>query len=214
MTTYKFHYFNLKARGELVRIILANSGVNHEEVRYGVAIFGVPGVDFAPLKNSGALPFGQLPCLEIHDGGETRFLAQSGAIVRYLAHKFGIEGDCEGETAMIDSIYEGTGDVGTAIRNASSKGTDEEKAKNTDTFYNDTLPKWLGFFNNFMRPGHNWLVGTRLSYADLAVFNLLDALDQTKLNAHLANFPYIAELKQRVGDRLHFYLAHRPNSPF
>jgi len=35
MSTYKLYYFNIRARGEPSRILLAQAGVKYEDIRYG-----------------------------------------------------------------------------------------------------------------------------------------------------------------------------------
>lgn len=34
MVSYKLHYFNLDARAELIRLLLAYGGIEYEDVRY------------------------------------------------------------------------------------------------------------------------------------------------------------------------------------
>jgi glutathione S-transferase len=122
-------------------------------------------------------------------------------------------GDCDIEGADIDSIYEGLLDAGTAWREA-DKGTDEEKAAKKHTFFSDTLPKWLGFFNGFFKPGATTLVGSRLSLADIALFHFLDRLGANLPPGALQAFPHINALRQHVHDHLAHYINHRPDAPF
>ena len=57
--------------------------------------------------DTGFQPFGQLPLL--HHGDFT--LAQSHAIVRYLASRHGLHGGDAQETATIDMVYDAEQDV-------------------------------------------------------------------------------------------------------
>ena len=57
----KVYYFELYARAEPIRMILAKAGVEFENVR----LSGQAWVDF---KSSGKLEYGQMPALELDDG--------------------------------------------------------------------------------------------------------------------------------------------------
>jgi len=70
----KLYYFDLYARGEVMRMALWKAGVEYEDIR-------VTGDSWKALKESGDCEFGQVPMLELEDG--TR-LTQSRAIMNYL----------------------------------------------------------------------------------------------------------------------------------
>jgi len=210
-TTYRLHYFGGRGRAEVSRLLFAAGHVQFEDVRYANAQLKLEGLDFATLKESGVLPFGQVPLLEIQHDGKTKYLAQSGAIVRYLACKFHLFGDCDFSASQIDSIYEGTSDIGQAWWGA-GRGADAGKATE---FYTVTFRKWLEFFNNFVADGADWMVGNRMSLADIAFFNICDAVDNHSggLQAAVDEFPKLADIRRRVGEHLHHYLSHRPVTP-
>ena len=75
MSSYKLIYFGPGGRGELTRLIFAEAGVQFEDVTVGDR--------FPALKPT--LPSCQLPVLEV-DG---KVIAQSAAINRFLARRFG-----------------------------------------------------------------------------------------------------------------------------
>ena len=75
------HYFNLRARAEMIRWILCYSGVEWKDRRIERAEW--PSV--APKT-----PFGQLPYIEV--AGKNIPLAQTYAIARYLARQHGSAG--------------------------------------------------------------------------------------------------------------------------
>jgi len=210
----KLHYFNVKGRGELTRLILNHAGVQFEDLRYGIPQMGVQGLDYGQLKTSGLLPFGQLPVLECHTEGHTHYVAQSNAIVRFLAKRYGLMGECEGSAAMIDSLLEGTVDINNAHSAIRMGGSDQEKADATEKFYNETLPKNFGFINSFIKNGSHWLVGNRMSLADIAFFNTCDGLDHGKVDHCLQAFPALANIKQCVAHNLSHYLSNRPTTIF
>jgi len=79
MQNIKLYYFDLQAKGEIIRLILHYGGVPFEDIR----------IDFtqgwAEVKNDKKWKYGQIPIVEI-DG---KILAQSQTIARYFCQKLG-----------------------------------------------------------------------------------------------------------------------------
>ena len=73
----KLHYFSGRGRAETTRWMLAINQIEFKNVAIKDANM------LAELRNSGKLPFDQMPLLEI-DGSN---LSQSSAMVRYLARR-------------------------------------------------------------------------------------------------------------------------------
>ena len=90
---YKFVYFNFQGRGELHRYIFAQSGQEYEDFRFDRK-------DWRNYKDD--TPFGQVPVLEVTEDGKTVQIAQSVAIARFLARRFGLYGKNDLEMAEID----------------------------------------------------------------------------------------------------------------
>lgn len=80
MTTYKFHYFDGRGRGELTRLIFAASGTPYEDIRISYE------TEWSHRKNE--TPLGQLPYLEYND----TILPQSIAIARFVAKENNLAG--------------------------------------------------------------------------------------------------------------------------
>ena len=78
MAEFKLNYFNLRARGELIRMIFAAAGQEFTDNR-------IEFPDWPALKPN--TPFGQLPYLEITEGGKTTAICQSMAIGKDLELK-------------------------------------------------------------------------------------------------------------------------------
>ena len=53
-------------------------------------------------EHKASTPFGQLPLLEVTEGGKTLRLAQSLAIARFLARRFNLDGASDFEKAEVD----------------------------------------------------------------------------------------------------------------
>ena len=70
----KLYYFDIPGKGEAIRLACAHSGFALEDIR-------ITRDQFIALKESGKLPFGQVPLLELPTG---ECLSQSAAIMRYI----------------------------------------------------------------------------------------------------------------------------------
>ncbi len=71
MAEYKLFYYDLRARGELIRLIFHASGQKFEDFRF-------PRDKWPEYKPNS--PFGQCPYLEIKEDGQTFKMSQSIAI--------------------------------------------------------------------------------------------------------------------------------------
>ena len=91
-------YFDVRARGELARLVLAAGGLEYEDKR-------VSGPTWLAVKPD--CPFGQIPILE-YDGV---VLAQSVTIARFLAKKAGLAGRNELENAQADMVVDHVHDL-------------------------------------------------------------------------------------------------------
>jgi hypothetical protein len=79
----KLAYFNdNKGRNELTRLIFAVGKVPYEDVSIG-------GSEYGKLRDSGSLPWGQLPVLHVQIEGGYEVFGQSCSIARFAAKKAG-----------------------------------------------------------------------------------------------------------------------------
>jgi len=93
MPQYKLTYFNLRGRGELIRLLFAYAGQEYEDFRFEIA-------EWPEYKEK--MPFKQVPVLEV-DGVK---LTQSHSIARYLARTFKIAGKTDLEEAQADEYVD------------------------------------------------------------------------------------------------------------
>ncbi|MCP9265871.1 Glutathione S-transferase 1 [Dirofilaria immitis] len=91
MEHYKLIYFNGRGRAEVIRLLFAQANVRYEDIR-------ITREEWSTLKPK--TPYGHVPLLNVND----RTLAESHAIEKYLARKFGLLGEDEWEAAKIDEI--------------------------------------------------------------------------------------------------------------
>jgi len=215
--TFKLYYFDARGKAEFIRLILAAADKKYEDSRFPIN-FGGENKEWQAIKPS--MPFEQVPVLEITDNGNTTKVGQSTAIARFLAQRFDLAGKTDLEQTLthmyVEEVNDTTGDFGKIFREK-----DEEKKKQLiEEFKKNTLSKNLGFFEKHLAKNNTgFLVGSSLTWADLAVFNLLDSIKN-----HLGQggecpcdqYPNLKKLKENVEKtpRIAKWLETRPKTPF
>lgn len=102
VTIGTLYYWPIKARGYGIAAIAKEAGID---------IKWEANFDLAALKAAGTLPFGQLPYLE-HNGVK---IAQSGAIMRYLAKVGNLNGETIEDFALSEMLIEESQDIFAAM---------------------------------------------------------------------------------------------------
>jgi prostaglandin-H2 D-isomerase / glutathione transferase len=199
----KVSYFNARGRAELTRILLADAGVEFEDVRLDKEAF-------VALKPS--LPNGQLPVLEV-DG---KVLAQSAAMAQYVAAANGFYTGDTFTDAKINELHENVRDeIGALVKAKFSENKDEELKK----FITEVHPKWLKRYEVVYASNTD----TVFSYADkptlgdYAVFQLLDELRLFNPNSSIPeDFPNLKKFVETMyaRPRIAAWLEKRPASSF
>ncbi|KAK0390532.1 hypothetical protein NLU13_0036 [Sarocladium strictum] len=156
------HYFSLGrlGRGEVVRLFLAELGIEYKNEYYTY--------DEAWRKKSEDLKLnltGSLPVLDI-DGHR---LSQHVPILRYLSRR---AGGYDGETNYEKFIVDAVSDVYVDYRAqwvASLTGV-------TDDYKNEKAPRAIRVLDSYYKEdkGGPYLLGDRVTYADFAVYQILD----------------------------------------
>ncbi|KAI6212595.1 Glutathione S-transferase-1 [Aphelenchoides besseyi] len=200
-------YVAIKGLGEVSRLLFHYAGVEFEDKRYDLH-------HFQTIKHS--FPNCQVPLLEI-DGHK---ISQSGAIVRFLANRFGLAGKDEFERARADEIY---GVVYDRMREhypyhifrLFNPGQDNE------TLYKDhfapSVQKALPFYEQLVQEANEqggFVLKSGLSYADfmLAVhLSIYFSLDP-KLKSEHPNLVAFAEKIHSVSPAIKDYVSKRPNT--
>ncbi|GAU98994.1 hypothetical protein RvY_10057 [Ramazzottius varieornatus] len=202
------HYFNLRARGELIRWILSYSGQEWVDHRIEFA-------EWPAIKAT--TPFGQLPYIEI-EGKEP--LAQTYAIARYLSRQHGLAGTNAWEEGQVDALADYAADAakGFSTYVQAFMAKDEKKAQAAREEYTGTTVKpFLSTFEKTLqhnKSGSDYLVGTKPSWADFVVVQLLDEAQRLKSDL-LDPFPLLKAHQDRVHNLkgIKEFLAKRPETP-
>jgi glutathione S-transferase len=164
----KFYYFNLQARGELTRLILAAAGRSYEDIRFDF--------DHWP-EYKPKMILGQVPVLELADGTQ---IPQSLTIARYVARETGLGGSDNLESAKIDAVVDTQKDINEVFYSKVFAEKDEtKKAQEAEKFLNENVVKHVENLDKLKKAysqDERYFVGNKLSWADLYVFNSIEAL--------------------------------------
>ncbi|XP_069873398.1 glutathione S-transferase A2-like [Dipodomys merriami] len=183
------HYFNGRGRMESIRWLLAAAGVEFEEK------FIESPEDLDKLRNDGSLMFQQVPMVEM-DGMK---LVQSRAILNYIATKYNLYGKDAKERALIDMYTEGVADLGEMLMTLPLTPSDQREAK-IALIKDRTKNRYLVTFEKVLKShGQDYLVGNRLSRADIHMVELLYYIEELDASL-LAGFPLLQALKTRISN--------------
>ena len=198
MPTYKLTYFDARGRGETIRFVFAQAGVEYEDNR-------ITKEEWAQLKPS--TPTGQLPILEV--GGKT--LYGSRPICRFLGDRFGLGGSNDLENAEIAGFIDFFDDFLKKVFAIFYEKDETKKAEVKKNIEENEIPKYMDLLEKIVnsRSG-NFIFGEKVTYADLRFFAisefLLDMFPSclegrpglSKVKESVENLPNIARwLKER-----------------
>jgi glutathione S-transferase len=193
-------YFSSRGRAEPIRMLLADAGVEHDEIAVGTWSATDQPTDFVALRASGKLAFGALPLWEEPDGFQ---LVQSDAILRHLARTHDRYGANLREAARCDEVIGGVEDTRAEIRKLGPVPA-PGRAALRDQLVTSILPRWLGHLEQHLARndgGHGFVVGARPSLADIVLWHLLEVVHDNGLTAALADCPLLASFYTRFGER-------------
>nr|AFQ35985.1 glutathione S-transferase sigma 3 [Mytilus galloprovincialis] len=200
MPSYKLSYFKGKGRGELARLMFAAAGKEFEDER----LAGEEWLAFKPKT-----PYGQMPVLTV-DG---KMINQSGAISRFLARELGLYGKDNMENTRCDVILETINDIATDMIKYFFEKDETKKAEALKTLKENSLPKFLKFLTTVLEGnGNKYLVGSDLTVADIAVFDILEWFNDAAFSGVFNDYSAIQNLVDRVKSipNIKKYLESRP----
>lgn len=131
MEPISLSYFDSpSSRGEECRLALVLAGVDFHDDR-------IPSADWPARKAT--TPYGAVPVLKVGD----RELAQSNAILRYVAREYGLESTDPWQRALEDAVMESAEEMRTTIWQTLRAGnTPEEKVAARVALAEGPLPRW------------------------------------------------------------------------
>ncbi|XP_041346664.1 glutathione S-transferase-like [Gigantopelta aegis] len=186
MPTYKLTYFDIRGRGELIRMLFVLSGKEYEDKRVQFA-------DWPKLKPT--LPGGSLPILEI-DG---KVYTQSLAIAQYLAKEFKLSGKTSLECLRVDEVVHTAEDMLQAMAKSMFEKDETKKKEMIEKLAKEDVPRFTKIFESFLTENKTgFFVGNSISAADLAVYNVLESAITKLGEAALKDSPKLLENRKKV----------------
>jgi glutathione S-transferase len=183
-TPYELYYWPmLQGRGEFVRLVLEQAGAPYVDVARLPEEEGgglTPLLAFIKGERPGQPPYA--PPILMH---ESLVLSQSGAICAYLGQRHSLAPENPGQrwqalqlqltiADVTDEVHNTHHPVSAALYYEDQKDAASEASRR---FVGERLPRFLDYFERVIeRSGGPWLMGARLTYPDLALFQLLEGL--------------------------------------
>jgi len=208
---YKFHYFPVRGRGDLIRYIFEYAGVQYEEITIS------PDLEEWNAKTKKTYPMGVLPLLELSDG---RKLSQSLAIARYLATVHGLVSSDPFENAWGDQLVGALEDTYAkyfwpyAYATLVLKDVDKQKEAWNDMKTN-CLTSLFGKLEEFLGD-KQWFCGNKLHWSDLVIAEYVDRIESIYEKGFTQpKFPHLYAHCKRVHElpAIKKYVEKRPAYP-
>ncbi|CAF0988664.1 unnamed protein product [Rotaria sordida] len=168
MATYKLHYFNLRGRGEVARLIFAAAGQQFDDIRYERAEWP---------SHKAEMPLGQIPVLEFNGVK----LPQSLAIARFLAKQFQFAGKDNLEQAKVDAVADTVADLMAKYGPTYKEQMETKNQACIQKFLAEELPRHLTnleTLGQMYSDGGYFFVGNHLTWVDLFLYDLLETIRQ------------------------------------
>ncbi len=185
--SYQLHYWpSIQGRGEFVRLALEAAGAPYVDVARSSEEReqGLPALMHYLRDRTVARP--PFACPILVDG--KRVIAQTAAILLYLGPRLGLVGKSESDglwthqiqltiADFVAEVHDTHHPVGSALYYEDQK---KEALRRSQDFRQNRLPKFMDWFEAVLQrnPADRMphLVGSRLSYADLSLFQIVQGL--------------------------------------
>src|ERR1044072_1065307 len=218
---YELYYWPMiQGRGEYVRLALEEAGARSADgARHGN---GMAAMSRMMEAGKGTPPFAP-PFLK--DG--KLVIAQTANILFYLGSRHGLAPKAEAGklwvhqlqltiTDFVTEVHDTHHPLGPSLYYEDEKGPAK---KRTEAFWNERVPKYLGYFEGLLKGKGSWLTGRRLSYVDLSPFQIVDGLRYAfpkRMEDFESEIPRLVDLHVRVAARpnIKAYLESDRRIPF
>ena len=219
---YELYYWpTIQGRGEFVRLALEAAGADYVDVSRQD-----DGKAMMKLMKQGATPSFAPPFLRLGD----RTIGQVAAILAWIGPQLGLSPDGDSDRAWLNQIQLTFADLVAEVHDTHHPVDlmayyDEQRpeaARRAQGFRDHRIGKFLGWAERVLAAepaGSGWLVGDRLTYADLSLFQVVEGLTYAfpKATARvLETTPKVIALADRVAalPRIRTYLDSQRRIPF
>jgi glutathione S-transferase len=218
---YELYYWpSIQGRGEYVRLALEEAGADYTDVARGAR--GVAAM-MTMMEAKNTPPFAP-PFLK---AGQF-VIGQTANILFYLGSRHGLAPKAEAGRLWLHQLQLTVTDFVTEVHDTHhplgpSLYYEDQKApakKRTDEFWNERMPKYLGYFELLLKDnGGGYVTGRRLTYVDLSMFQLVEGLRYAfpkRMKTFERKIPTLVDLHDRVAARpnIEAYLASDRRIPF
>jgi glutathione S-transferase len=218
---YELYYWpGIQGRGEYVRLALEEAGADYVDVARGAR--GTAAM-MRMMEQGGTPPFAA-PFLK---AGKL-VIGQTANILLYLGSRHGLAPKTEAGRLWVHQLQLTIADLVLEIHDTHhplgpSLYYEDQKApakKRTEEFWNERVPKYLGYFEQLLKTGGGtYVTGRRISYVDLSLFQIVAGLRYAfpkRMKAFEGDIPRLVELHDRVAVRpnIKAYLASDRRIPF
>jgi glutathione S-transferase len=202
---YELYYWpSIQGRGEYVRLALEEAGSSYIDVarERGTASMtrmmeeGTPPPFAPPFLKAGKLVIGQTANILFYLGSR-HGLAPKTEAGRLWVHQLQLT-----ITDFVLEVHDTHHPLGPSLYYEDQK---REAKKRTREFWDERVPKYLGYFESLSNKSSGaWVTGRRLTYVDLSLFQLVAGLRYAfpkRMKAFERDIPKLCELHDRVAAR-------------
>jgi glutathione S-transferase len=212
---YELYYWGeIQGRGEYVRLALEDADADYVDVAREANGTGAM-MKLMDVKR-GTPPFAP-PFLK---AGKL-VIGQTANILLYLGARHGLAPKTEGGKLWVHQMQLTIADFVLEVHDTHhplgpSLYYEDQRApakKRTEEFWNERVPKYLGYFEDIVTAnGAAYVTGRRVTYVDLSLFQLVEGLRYAfpkRMKAFEADIPRLVALRDRVAERpnINAYLA-------
>jgi glutathione S-transferase len=221
---YELYYWpTIQGRGEFIRLALEEAGADYVDVaRRGKA--GMAAMQKLLEGRRLAHPPYAPPFLK----AGRDIIAQTALILFYLGPRLNLAPSGEAERIWAHQLQLTVSDLVVHIHDTHHPVSgwlyyEEQKPaakRRTDDFWRYRVPKFLGYFERVLKQnGGTYMVGRRLSYVDLSLFQIVEGLRYAfpkRMKRFERKVPLLVALHDRVAKRprIAAYLASQRRIPF
>ena len=218
---YDLYYWpSIQGRGEYVRLALEDAGADYVDVARGAA-----GVDaMTAMMESAATPPFAPPFLK----AGRLVIAQTANILHYLGPRLDLAPKSEAGqlwlhqlqltiTDFVAEVHDTHHPIGVSLYFEQQR---VPARKRTAEFWNERVPKYLGYFEGFLAASKGaWITGRKLTYVDLSLFQIVEGLRYAfpnRMAAFESEIPELIALRDNVAARRNIatYLGSERRIPF
>ena len=204
---YALYYWPMiQGRGEYIRLALEDAGIAYDDVaRHGD---GMSAMTRMMEEYKGTPPFAP-PFLK---AGKL-VIAQTANILLYLGSRHGLAPKAEAGRLWVHQLQLTIADFVLEIHDTHhplgpSLYYEDQRApakQRTDEFWNERVPKYLGYFERLMQEGgKSYIAGRKATYVDLSLFQIIAGLRYAfpkRMKAFESEIPRLVALHDRVAAR-------------